>query len=72
MANQPPNPIVDNANELTINDINKEWYVEFAQERANNFLGIPRLESLKKEELLERANKLGLEIDKKTKKAELI
>lgn len=72
LANQPPNPIVDNANELTISDINKEWYIEFAQERANDFLGIPRLESLKKEELLERANKLGLEIDKKTKKAELI
>ena len=72
LANCPPNPIVDNANKLTINDINKEWYIEFAQEKANDFLGIPRLESLKKEELLERANNLGLEIDKKTKKAELI
>ena len=72
LANQPPNPIVDNANELTISDINKEWYIEFAQEKANDFLGIPRLESLKKEELLERANNLGLDIDKKTKKADLI
>ena len=72
VAGQPTNPIVDNANELTINDINKEWYIEFAQEKANDFLGIPRLESLKKEELLERANNLGLEIDKKTKKEQLI
>ena len=72
LANCPPNPIVDNANKLTINDINKEWYVEFAQEKANDFLGIPRLESLKKEELLERATNLGLNIDKKTKKEELI
>lgn len=72
LANCPPNPIVDNANKLTINDINKEWYIEFAQEKANDFLGIPRLESLKKEELLEKAISLGLEIDKKTKKAELI
>lgn len=72
LANCPPNPIVDNANELTINDINKEWYIEFAQEKANDFLGIPRLESLKKEELLERANNLGLDIDKKTKKEDLI
>ena len=72
LANQPPNPIVDNANELTISDINKEWYIEFAQEKANDFLGIPRLESLKKEELLERANNLGLDIDKKTKKEDLI
>ena len=72
LANQPPNPIVDNGNQCTINDINKEWYIEFAQEKANDFLGIPRLESLKKEELLEKAKELGLEIDKKTKKADLI
>lgn len=72
LANCPPNPIVDNANKLTINDLNKEWYIEFAQEKANDFLGIPRLESLKKEKLLERATKLGLNIDKKTKKEELI
>lgn len=72
LANQPPNPIVDNGNECTIEDINKEWYIEFAQEKANDFLGIPRLDSLKKEELLERAINLGLDIDKKTKKADLI
>ena len=72
LANCPPNPIVDNANQCTIEDINKEWYIEFAQEKANDFLGIPRLDSLKKEELLERAINLGLDIDKKTKKADLI
>ena len=72
LANQPPNPVVDNANELTIKDINKEWYIEFAQEKANDFLGIPRLESLKKQELLEKAIEIGLEIDKKIKKADLI
>ena len=72
LANCPPNPIVDNGNECTIDDINKEWYIEFAQEKANDFLGIPRLDSLKKEELLERAINLGLDIDKKTKKADLI
>lgn len=72
LANCPPNPIVDNANNLTINDINKEWYIEFAQKKANDFLGIPRLESLKKEELLEKANNLGLNIDKKMKKNDII
>ena len=35
LANCPPNPIVDNANNCTIEDINKEWYIEFAQEKAN-------------------------------------
>ncbi len=72
LANCPPNPIVDNGNKCTIEDINKEWYIEFAQEKANDFLGIPRLDSLKKEELLERAKGLGLEIDKKTKKDDII
>lgn len=72
LANCPPNPIVDNANKCTIEDINKQWYIEMAQQRVNDFLGIPRLESLKKEELLERTNNLGLEIDKKTKKEDLI
>lgn len=72
LANCPPNPIVDNANKLTINDINKQWYIEMATLRVNDFMGVPRLESLKKEELLEQATKLGLEFDKKIKKIDLI
>ena len=72
LANCPPNPIVDNANECTIDDINKEWYIEFAQEKANDFLGIKRLEDYKKDELLSLAQEMGLNIDKKTKKEELI
>ena len=72
LANCPPNPIVDNANECTIADINKEWYIEFAQEKANDFLGIKRLEDYKKDELLSLAQEMGLNIDKKTKKEELI
>lgn len=72
LANCPPNPIVDNANQCTINDVNKEWYIEFAIEKANDFLGIKRLEEYKKDELLILANELGLDIDKKTKKDKLI
>lgn len=72
LADCPPNPIVDNANKLTINDINKQWYIEMAQLRVNDFKGIPRLESLKKDELIERATKLNLEFDKKIKKLDLI
>lgn len=72
LANCPPNPVVDNANQLTINDINKQWYIEFAQEKANDFLGIPRLDSLKKEELIEKAKKLGITIDKNIKKYDII
>ena len=72
LADCPPNPIVDNANELTINDINRQWYIEMANLKVNDFMGVPRLESLKKDELLERATKLGLEFDKKIKKIDLI
>lgn len=72
LANQPPNPIVDNANECTIEDINKDWYIEIAKKKLNDFKGVKRLENYKKEELLEMAIELGIEVDKKTKKADLI
>lgn len=72
LANCPPNPIVDNANQCTIDDVNKEWYIQFAEEKANDFLGVKRLEEYKKDELLEMANNLGLDIDKKTKKSDII
>lgn len=72
LANQPPNPIIDNANECTINDINKEWYIDLAKQRVNDFLGIKRIEHYKKDELLNKAKDYGLEIDKKIKKSELI
>ena len=72
LANCPPNPVVDNANECTIGDVNKEWYIQFAEEKANAFLGIKKLDDYKKDELLEMANDLGLDIDKKTKKSDII
>ena len=72
LASQPPNPIIDNGNKCTIEDINKEWYIEIANQRVSDFLGIKRLEDYKKDELLHLAEQLGLDIDKKTKKDELI
>lgn len=72
LASQPSNPIIDNANECTIDDINKEWYIDIAKQRVNDFLGIKRIEDYKRDELLNKAKDYGLEIDKKTKKADLI
>ena len=73
LANCPTNPIVDNANQCTINDINKQWYIDFANQKVNDFLGIKRLEDYKKDELLELAKKeYNLEFDKKLKKADII
>ena len=72
LANQPPNPIIDNGNKCTIDQINKQWYIKLATQWANDFLGIKRLTEYKKDELLTMAKDLGLEVDKKTKKDELI
>lgn len=72
LANCPPNPIVDNANQCTIDDVNKAWYIKYAKQKLNDFKGVRRLEDYKKEELLEKATQLGLEVDKKIKKADLL
>lgn len=73
LANCPTNPIVDNGNECTINDINKQWYIDFTNEKYIKFIGGRLLEEYKKDELLELANdEYHLNIDKKTKKSELI
>lgn len=72
LANCPTNPIVDNANECTLNDINKQWYIEFANEKYIKFIGGRLLDEYKKEELLDLAKELNIDIDKKIKKEDLI
>ena len=77
LAECPTNPIVDNANKCTINDIDKEWYISVAKQRVNDFRGVKRLEEHLKQELLDLAkNELGINIEepsiKKLKKVELI
>lgn len=37
IANLPPHCIVDNKNELSIEDIDKKWYIEQAYKRINDF-----------------------------------
>lgn len=72
LADCPPNPIIDNANKCIIDDINKEWYIEMAKQRVNDFLGVKRLEEYKKDELIEKANNYGIDFDEKIKKSDLI
>lgn len=72
LSNQPPNPIVDNGNKCTIDQINKQWYIKLATQWANDFLGVKRLTEYKKEELLTMASNLGIVVDKKIKKDDLI
>ena len=72
LANCPPNPIVDNANECTIDDINKEWYIKMAIQKLSDFKGVKRLTEYKKTELVDMATEMGIEFDPKLKKDELI
>lgn len=72
LANQPINPLIDNGNKCTILDINKEWYIDLTKQWAEDFLGVKRLENYKKDELLELAKELNIDVDKKTKKDKLI
>lgn len=68
----PENPIIDNDNRLTINDINKEWYVKLAKQKLDKFKGVKRLNEYKKIELVEMAKDMGLKFDTKIKKVDLI
>jgi len=40
IAGLPEHCIIDNDNHLTIDDVDKIWYVAFAQQRINDFLGV--------------------------------
>ena len=42
VPNCPENTIVDNLGKITIDKINKQWYIEITQERVEKFLGITR------------------------------
>lgn len=39
IANLPKHCVVDNNNELTINDIDKQWYIDEAKKRIDSFIG---------------------------------
>ena len=43
----PEHCIIDNANELTIESIDKSWYIELAKKRINDFLGIQKIKNKK-------------------------
>lgn len=69
LANCPPNPIVDNKNELTIDDINKKWYIEYTQQMVEDFLGTGkqilkgRKKLMKKDELIAENEELKKQIE---------
>lgn len=69
LANCPPNPIVDNKNELTIDKLNKKWYIKYALQKISDFKGKgeihmdEKLNTLKKDELIEKVKELNEKIE---------
>jgi hypothetical protein len=43
----PEHCIIDNDNRLTIDKVDKSWYIELAQKRINDFLGIQKIKNKK-------------------------
>lgn len=64
LANCPSNPIVDNKNELTIDKIDKMWYIKYTLQKISDFKGRnevfmdEKLDKLKKDELIEMVKEL--------------
>lgn len=64
LADCPLNPIVDNANEITIEKINKLWYIKYAKQKISDFIGKgevymeEKLDKLKKDELINKVKEL--------------
>lgn len=58
LAMCPTNPIVDNGNKLSIEKINKMWYIKYAKQKISDFIGKgevfmeEKLDKLKKDELI--------------------
>ncbi len=72
VASCPDNPIVDNKNEITIDLINKQWYIKYAMQKLNDFKGVKRLEDYKKEELLDYCKEKNIDVKKTMKKDEIL
>ena len=72
LPNCPPRPIVDNANQLTIEKIDKKWYTKYAIKQISKFKGNEvdimseeDLSKLKKQDLIELVGRLKDEKEEK-------
>lgn len=58
LASCPVNPIIDNDNKVSIDQINKKWYIKYAKQKISDFKGEKevymeeKLDKLKKDELI--------------------
>lgn len=61
IASLPEHCIIDNDNRLTINDIDKSFYIDLAKKRVNDYLGIKESKSKTKKEVVKMATKKAIE-----------
>ena len=52
----PEHCIIDNDNKLTIDDVDKTWYIELAKKRINDFLGIKPINKKEKKKMATTKN----------------
>ena len=52
----PEHCIIDNDNKLTIESVDKSWYVELAKKRINDFLGIKQIKNKKEKNTMATSN----------------
>lgn len=75
LADQPDNPIVDNDNRCTIDDIDKKWYIKYTQQKVEDFLGTGkqilkgRKKNMKKDELIAENERLQKELEELKEKS---
>ena len=48
----PEHCIIDNSNELTIESVDKSWYIDLAKKRINDFLGIKEIKNKKEKKIM--------------------
>ena len=52
----PEHCIIDNDNKLTIESVDKSWYIELAKKRINDFLGIKQIKNKKEKNTMATTN----------------
>jgi hypothetical protein len=52
----PEHCIIDNDNKLTIDQVDKSWYIELAKKRINDFLGIKEIKNKKEKKKMATSN----------------
>ena len=52
----PEHCIIDNDNRLTIDDVDKDWYIELAKKRINDYLGIKQNKNKKEKNTMATTN----------------